>query len=271
MHHHHHGGNGMMMYHSIFTISLKLLTVFIIVKLLAIAAANGGGGRGVPIGGGWNGGAGGWAQQQQLQQMYNPNVNVNHNPAGSVGVVTQSTTGAAAGASTGNQVVGPVQPLASVGQPTGGYATLAASNARPHYVPPAGGLFRFGGLRFPMHRRPMMPPMGPPIQHHNMGLETQLVETHSHVLVHPDGTQSKMPAVATQAKANAPVAAAASNVVPVVTNQTPKANQPAASTAENSGSATAQQVAQRRSSLAFKDQRHYDDWQLHLNPGTRSL
>ncbi|ODN05465.1 hypothetical protein Ocin01_01197 [Orchesella cincta] len=188
----------MMLYRTVFTLSLKLLTVFVLVRLLTYGLTSTGilklGGPNSPFSHAelyypvdvHQNPAAGWTQQIQQQQ---PTVVAGGGDAGGVGAVDPSG---------GVIVTSGVIPTT-----VGGY-DIAATNAKPSFLVPTGPRYRFG-LR-PWGRNPATRPRHPPMMrpHHpgmmpmihsaqNMGEETHLVETHSHLFVHPDGTQMRVP------------------------------------------------------------------------------
>jgi len=279
--------NNMMMYRTVFILSLKLLTLFLIVKLFGQTMV-GGMGHG-PMQMGWSAGAQGQGQGQGGygsggQQTQYPAVDVNNNPGTATSFVTATSTGAAAGASTGGAAG--VQGLAA-GVPHSGYLSPVASNQRPSFLYPTGPRFRFG-LRYPPPRHMAYPPPHMMMAHpggtvNNLGTQTQVIDTHSHMYVLPDGTHARIPGTSqtisapvksvetsstsnsdTEAKSSASETAAASSQVETVVSTS------------SSSSSTSPQIAERRSSLAYREKLHqlqqaYEDWTLHANPGTRSF
>lgn len=290
------GGNNMMLYRTVLTISMRLLMAFLVVRLLTTGLTSAGILRPnrVPVGP-FPG------LEQPGQPMYT--VDVNHNPGlalynggstiatgyGGVGTAALGTTllttggahaistGAAAGASTGTA---PVQ----------GHYLAAGTQQRPSYLPlgPPPPRFRFFGLGGPRHppRRPpphMMPHSYVPISQHNLGEETQYIDTHTHLIVMPDGTQARVPNTQTVGiqTVKPQQTASPSSSSSSTTQQDSKSS--ASGTSENttdrppiesSSVSTSSASAERRSSV-FKDRsstpyvahQPYDDWTLHFNAG----
>lgn len=291
-------GNNMMLYRTVFSMSLRLLTCFLVVRLLGYALTSAGILKRTP--------AVPFAPfpGEGVQSIYT--VDVNHNPGlalnngvstiayggGDVGSAAVGSTllttggahavstGAAAGASTGTA---PVQ----------SHYLAAGTQLRPSYLPlgppPPRSPFRlfgFGGPRHPPRRPPphMMPHSYVPVSQHNLGEETQYIDTHTHLIVMPDGTQARVPnTVAIQTPKPQQTANTASSSSSSSSSNTQQDSKSSASgTSENStdrppveSTSVSTSTAERRSSNVFKDRssspyiahQPYDDWSLHFNAG----
>ncbi|CAL8072937.1 unnamed protein product [Orchesella dallaii] len=265
----------MMLYRSVFTLSLKLLSVYLLVRLLTYALTSTGiltiGNNAPPA------------------QLYYP-VDVNQNPA--LGWVQQQPV--AGGAVAADPSGGVIVTSGLVPGVVGGY-DVAATNAKPSFLPPKGPRFRFGlrpfSGRHPPHPRVRHPPMmhsnfpgvGPvPHSSTNMGETTHLVETHSHLFVTPDGTQMRVPV--TGQKPVVSVTSSTSSDSKVAASSSSSQQEPKSTVAPTtispapveSSSSAPQPAAERRSSIissVFREkqqQQPYNDW-THFNPGSRSL